>query len=196
MLLVKRAIQSSRPDVRAEPQSQRPQVCSAVAAHAAERRRGDAQRWHIRPTVRAEPQSQRQMAERQTTVANPNLDPFPTGWGSALVGSRACFRGSVLFCTRFVYRISCRDPRPYPSLNPNPNLNLNPDPLPQAGERCAVCGRTLGLCAPFCFILHPLRLPHQLPRSATATPAAVTPQHQTPDRTLLQNTIMRTFCFL
>ena len=136
------------------------------------------------------------MAERQTTVANPNLDPFPTGWGSALVGSRACFRGSVLFCTRFVYRISCRDPRPYPSLNPNPNLNLNPDPLPQAGERCAVCGRTLGLCAPFCFILHPLRLPHQLPRSATATPAAVTPQHQTPDRTLLQNTIMRTFCFL
>ena len=154
------------------------------------------QRWHIRPTVRAEPQSQRQMAERQTTVANPNLDPFPTGWGSALVGSRACFRGSVLFCTRFVYRISCRDPRPYPSLNPNPNLNLNPDPLPQAGERCAVCGRTLGLCAPFCFILHPLRLPHQLPRSATATPAAVTPQHQTPDRTLLQNTIMRTFCFL
>ena len=143
------------------------------------------QRWHIRPTVRAEPQSQRQMAERQTTVANPNLDPFPTGWGSALVGSRACFRGSVLFCTRFVYRISCRDPRPYPSLNPNPNLNLNPDPLPQAGERCAVCGRTLGLCAPFCFILHPLRLPHQLPRSATATPAAVTPQHQTPDRTSL-----------
>ena len=33
--------------------------------------------------------------------------------------------------------------------SPHPNLKLNPDPLPQAGERCVVCGRTLGLCI-FC----------------------------------------------
>ena len=33
--------------------------------------------------------------------------------------------------------------------SPHPNLKLNPDPLPQAGERCVVCGRTLGLCV-FC----------------------------------------------
>jgi len=127
--------QPSRPTVRAEPQSQRPKVCSAVAAHAAENNKGTQpgrQRWHIRPTVRAEPQSQRQMAERQTTVAAASV-------------VRAWRIGKA-------WRMEL-----------------------------------------FCFILHPLRLPHQLPRSATATPTAVTPQHQTPDRTLLQNTIM--LCF-
>ena len=74
--------------------------------------------------------------------------------------------------------------------SPHPNLKLNPDPLPQPGERCAVCGRTLGLCV-FCATasstasVAAIRDPHANGRHAptpNARPYATLRSHPAPAR--------------
>ena len=86
-------------------------------------------------------------------------------------------RRFVLFCTRFVYLISCRDPRP-PRQRPS---------RPNTKRPTVRCSKTL-LCA--YFVLQPAAISQQppatsqqrLPRSAPATPTAVTPQRPTVER--------------
>jgi len=78
-------------------------------------------------------------------------------------------RRFVLFCTRFVYRISCRDPRPPRHRPSRPNT-----------KRPTVGRSQIRLCV---LIQQPAAASQQrLPRSAAATPTAVTPQRPTVER--------------
>ena len=100
---------------------------------------------------------------RRPYVASLRPDDTRTGSDRAGVGARC--RDVFYFGTRFVNRIGCRDPRPQRQRPPRPTPNDRTQDPRQLWFSVRIVLQFL--------FWRPLRQPHQLPRSAAATPTAV-----------------------
>ena len=170
MLLVKRAIQSSRPDVRAEPQSQRPQVCSAVAAHAAENIKG------TQPSTLAHPPDRPRRAPIPTLDGRTSDNRCSRIRGARLAYWKSMAHGTVSFY--FEPASSTSSVAAIRDRHANGRHAPTPNARPYVAPKHYYAHMFLAASSQ-----QPAATSQQrLPRSAPATPTAVTPQRPTVER--------------